>query len=379
MGRVALITGGNGITGSAILEHLVLNTTAEQWNRIIVTSRSPFKIRVRDDRVIFVALDFLEDPKTLSTKMSEICADVTHAYFSSYIHRHDFAELNQANSALFENFLAALQAVAPKLENCTLQTGGKYYNLHLEAVPSPAREEEPRRTASIDNFYFSQEDSLVAAQKGQRWTWNVIRPGAIIGHTPKPNGMNSAMTYALYFMVCRELGTEARMPTNQVYWAGYDDVSDSRLVADLSLFVSTNPRCCNEAFNVTNGDYFTWKYMWPRLASYFGASSSSEQVFQKPIPKLGERQLEFSLADWAKDKREVWHRICDRAGAPAAKATWDAGTWAYKDWVFERTWSATMSINKARKFGWTGHIDCYRSLTDAFRKFEQMGQIPVVE
>jgi len=165
------------------------------------------------------------------------------------------------------------------------------------------------------------------------------------------------------------------MPTNQIYWAGYDDVSDSRLIANLSVYASTHQNCANEAFNVTNGDYFTWKYMWPRLAQYFGAQSTSDQVF-KPLPKVGEPQLDLSLVEWAKDKRKVWDRICDKAGVSAAKATWDAGTWAYQDWVFRRTWSATLSINKARQYGWTGHLDSYTSFVDAFNMFEKTNQIP---
>lgn len=154
MGKVAFITGANGITGSAILEYLVQTTTAEQWSKIVTTSRSPFQTTINDLRVDFIALDFSQKPEILVEKMSGICKDVTHAYFSSYVHKDNFAELNTANRALFENFLTALVDVAPELENCTLQTGGKHYNVHLGPVPSPAREEEPRRTASIDNFYF---------------------------------------------------------------------------------------------------------------------------------------------------------------------------------------------------------------------------------
>jgi nucleoside-diphosphate-sugar epimerase len=376
MGKAALVTGGNGITGGAILEYLAKNTTAEQWSKIIVTSRSPFKTTVQDPRITFIALDFSESPDVLAKKMQSECAQVTHTYFSSYVHKDDFAELNVANRALFENFLRALLKVAPLLENCTLQTGGKHYNVHLGPVNSPAREEDERRTASIDNFYFPQEDFMTAMQKGQKWTWNVIRPEAIIGWTSKPNGMNSAMTFALYFIICKELGTEAPMPTNQPYWEGYDDVSYASLIADLTIFVSTHPRCGNEAFNVANGDYFTWRYMWPRLAAYFGASASSDQKFTKARPSEGQVQLDTSFSEWAKDKREVWDKICDKAGLPAAKATFDSGTWGFQDWVFQRTWCATLSINKARRYGWTGHIDSYQAFVDTFQKFKDLGQIP---
>jgi nucleoside-diphosphate-sugar epimerase len=376
MGKVAFITGANGITGSAILEYLIQTTNSEQWSKIIITSRSPFKSTISDPRVEFIALDFSQKPEILAEKMCWVCKEVTHAYFASYVHVDDFAELNTANRSLFENFLNALLEVSPDLENCTLQTGGKYYNLHLYPVPTPAREEEPRREASIDNFYFPQEDFLIAKQKGERWSWNIIRPEAIIGTTNKPNGMNSALTYALYILVCKELGHEAKMPTNQIYWNGTDNSSYAPLIADLTIFVSTNPKCANEAFNIVNGDHFCWRYMWPRVAAYFGARASSEQNFEKPFPTPGVPQLELSFAEWAKDKRPVWDRICDKAGVPQAKSTWDAGTWAYQDWVFQRTWSATLSINKARKFGWTGHMDSYEAFVKTFEKMKALKQIP---
>jgi nucleoside-diphosphate-sugar epimerase len=376
MAKVAFITGANGITGSAILEYLVQHTTASEWSQIILTSRSPLKMIVTDPRVQFIALDFSKTSEKLVEAMRETCAPVTHAYFSSYVHMDDFAELNIANKALFENFLTALLEVAPNLQNCTLQTGGKHYNLHLHPVPSPAREEEPRRGDPNDNFYFPQEDFLMEKQRGASWTWNVIMPEAIIGWTPKPNGMNQALTIALYFLICKELGTEAKMPTNELYWKGTDDCSDSRLIADLTVFVSTNPKCANQAFNLVNGDFYTWRYMWPRLAEWFGASASSDQTFDRRDLTEGERHLDLSLAEWAQDKRPVWDRLCEKAGVPQAKATFAFGTWAFQDWVFQRTWSATLSINKARKYGWTGHIDSFESFTDAFRKFRELEQIP---
>ncbi|KAL2204761.1 hypothetical protein CC79DRAFT_1386556 [Sarocladium strictum] len=377
--KVALITGGNGITGTALIEHLSTKTTKQEWSGIIATSLSPLKTTVKDDRLSFVSLDFTQSPDILAPKMKDSCAKVTHAYFSSYVHEDDFQKLNIANQKLFENFLDALLAVAPNLEACVLQTGGKYYNVHLHPVPSPAREIDPRTGDLAANFYYHQEDCLARKQEGQKWTWNVIRPEAIIGHTIKPNGMNEALTLALYFMVCKEQGTEARMPTNQIYFEGYDDVSDARLIADISIWASTHSHTANEAFNVANGDCISWKHLWPRLAAYFGAKASSDQVFDLPRPEYGATQLDQSFGEWAKDKEEVWCKICDANGSPEAKSTWGAGTWLFQDWVFGRGWNATLSINKAREFGWTGHIDSYKSFTDAFDMFITLGQIPDVK
>lgn len=196
----------------------------------------------------FIALDYTQDVRTLIEEQKDICKNVTHAYFCSYVHKDDFAELNAANAAIFENFLHSLEQVAPKLENVTLQTGGKYYQVHLMPVPSPAREDQPRIHGPIDNFYFPQEDKLANVQKGKKWSWNVIRPEAIVGATSKPNGMNEALTIAIYLLTCRELGTLAPMPTNQRYWEGTDDVSDAGLIADLTIFASTSKHCANQAF-----------------------------------------------------------------------------------------------------------------------------------
>lgn len=107
-------------------------------------------------------------------------------------HKDDFAELQAANKALFENFLLALQAVAgdKNLQSVTLQTGGKYYMVHASPASTPCREDDPRRATPGENFYYPQEDFLAAQQVGKRWSWNVIRPTGIIGCTGKFRSTN---------------------------------------------------------------------------------------------------------------------------------------------------------------------------------------------
>lgn len=191
----------------------------------------------------------------------------------------------------------------------------------------PQVEEQARSDFDADNFYYPQEDYLKEQQKGQNWTWNVIRPEGITGFTPRPSGMNWALAFAVYFLICKELGIEAKAPTNQIYWNTADDASDARQIGALSVWASTTPRCANQAFNSTNGDYFVWRYMWPRLAGWFGAEARSDQTFEKGVPKEGEVQQEMSLAEWTKDKKPVWERLCDKAGVPEAKPTFDSVSW----------------------------------------------------
>lgn len=116
--------------------------------------------------------------------------------------------------------------------------------------------------------------------------------------------------------------------------------------------------------------------MWPRLAAYFGVQATSNQVFTKPYPKEGDVQIENSFLDWSHGKQEAWDSLCERSNLPEAKSTWAFGTWAFQDWVFQRSWSATLSISKARKFGWTGYKDSYESFIETFETFKRHGMIP---
>jgi len=65
--KVAFVAGCNGITGNAIVEHLI-RQPKEQWSHIVVTSRSSLKNYWQDPRVEFVAIDFLEPVETIIAK-----------------------------------------------------------------------------------------------------------------------------------------------------------------------------------------------------------------------------------------------------------------------------------------------------------------------
>lgn len=94
-------------------------------SKIIITSRKPLKINQIDSRVEFIALDFLNPKEIIVENIKEICKDVTHAFFASYIHDNDFSKLHVKNGPLFRNFLSAVDEACPRLTRVVLQTGGK--------------------------------------------------------------------------------------------------------------------------------------------------------------------------------------------------------------------------------------------------------------
>jgi hypothetical protein len=81
--------------------------------------------------VTFVAADFLNPVETLTKQLGTLCKDVTHAFFTSYVHTADFKHLRDANVPLFKNFLDTLDSISPNLERVVLQTGGKVNSLDL--------------------------------------------------------------------------------------------------------------------------------------------------------------------------------------------------------------------------------------------------------
>ncbi|UPL01960.1 hypothetical protein LCI18_012894, partial [Fusarium solani-melongenae] len=273
--RVALITGGNGITGNALVEHLIRQPKSE-WSRIIVTSRSPLKYYWQDPRIDCIIVDFLAPTETIIAQLGPLCQDVTHAFFAAYAHSDDFEKLPALNIPLFETFLTSIEAVAgPSLQRVCLQTGGKHYGAHLGPVPTPFSESHPRKADDPHNFYYAQEDILFAHQakavsENRPWYYNIVRPNAIIGFAPGFNGMSEAITLAIYFIVCHETREAPKFPGNQFYYNCPADCSSADGVADLSVWATTQEHTKNEAFNHSNGDVYVWKYLFPRLGAYFG-------------------------------------------------------------------------------------------------------------
>ncbi|KAL4761199.1 SDR family oxidoreductase [Aspergillus foveolatus] len=377
--KVAIVTGVNGISGNAIVEHLI-RTPKTEWSKIIITSRRPLKNYWQDPRVEFIALDFLEPVETIISKMTPYCSDVTHAYFTSYVHTDDFAKLKEFNVPLSENFLTAIDQVARNtLQRVCLQTGGKHYGVHLGPVKQPCSEEHPRYDDKGENFYYSQEDFLFAMQKNRNWTYNIIRPNAIIGFTPGNNGMSEALTLALYFLICRETGEFPRFPGNQYFYNCVDDNSYAPSLAEMSVWATTNPEAANEAFNHANGDTFVWRYFFPRIGAYFGLEVPETTVFTTAATLCGpgtSRENQFKMSDWAADKRPVWESICAKYGGSPEAFDW--GTWAFFDWGIGKAWPTLSSISKARRFGWNRYDDTFESWVETFRAFENAGVLPRV-
>jgi hypothetical protein len=59
--------------------------------------------------------------------------------------------------------------------------------------------------------------------------------------------------------------------------------------------------------------------------------------------------------DASSDKKEIWERLCEKAGEPEMKDTFDIGTWPMQNWPFRRLWSAVRKCEQEEglRLDWT--------------------------
>jgi nucleoside-diphosphate-sugar epimerase len=82
--------------------------------------------------------------------------------------------------------------------------------------------------------------------------------------------MNMGQTLAVYAALCRESVETFIFPGSHEQWNALTDVTDARILAHQLLWAATTPAAHEQAYNISNGDLFRWRWLWPQIAAYFG-------------------------------------------------------------------------------------------------------------
>lgn len=351
----ALVVGASGITGGHTARELIRGG----W-QVYGLSRSAADM---GDGVIPVAANLL-DATSVEVALETIAP--THVFFTTWTRRATEAENIAANSAMVRHVLDAL---APKrsIRHVDLVTGLKHYLGPFDAYVSsglkpetPLREEQPR--LDLPNFYYAQEDAVFAAAARDGFTWTIQRPHTVIGKAVG-NAMNMGTTLAVYASICMETGRPFRWPGSRAQWEGLSDVTDARVLAKHLVWATGSIAAQNEAFNVVNGDYFRWSWLWPRLAAWFGVEWAG---FDGEI-----HPLEAELADGA----EIWERIATRHKLKEARFDRLASPW-HTDLDLSRPLEVMTDMSKSRRAGFTVFQTTELSFTDLFAQLRSDGLIP---
>ena len=161
--------------------------------------------------------------------------------------------------------------------------------------PIPARERFPRD--QHENFYWLQEDYIRDKSAAEGWAFSIWRPQLIVG----PNHgvvMNLPPIIGAFAAICREEGRPFGFPGGASWvW----ECVDTRLVADALAWGATSPNAVGETFNLTNGEVFEWRTLWPSFAETFGARG------RRPTSRCRSPTLLPAKAD-------LWDRIVAKHG-----------------------------------------------------------------
>ena len=336
--KVVLVAGVHGVSGRYAAEHWTAVPDAEVYGLSRRSAAVPRGVQP-------LMVDLL-DPSDVQSKLARIPA-ATHIVFGAYIEKRTAAERSVVNVAMLRNLIDALESGSSSLEHVTFYQGGKAYGADLGPFKTPAREDDPRLMPP--NFYYDQEDFLRQRQKGKQWHWTALRPEAICGFGIG-NPMNLAMVIAVYAVISKELGLPLRFPGPEAAYRALYQVTSADILAAATIWAGTQPAAREEIFNITNGDYFRWQYMWPSIAKMFNMEVAD------PVP--------ISLTEYMQDKAEIWDKIVQQHKLQTIPYE-QLVSWAFGDFIFHSGFDNISSTIKARR---AGFHDCIDS-EEMFRRF----------
>lgn len=168
---------------------------------------------------------------------------------------------------LLGNFLEALHQSGLRTKRLMLQTGAKHYGFYLGPVAVPAFESDPRVTQ--DNiFYYAQEDAVARYCQLTGCQWNVARPSWIVGAV-HDSQLNHLLGVGIYAAVQAHLGQALRFPGDYYAWDREQVQSTGTLNAHFEEWLVLSQHTANEAFNIHDGQSFSWGRLWPLLARWY--------------------------------------------------------------------------------------------------------------
>jgi nucleoside-diphosphate-sugar epimerase len=333
-----LVAGASGVVGEAALRHF---SSLDEWTAIGLARRPP-------EGFDCVAVD-LADADSCRALVS--LGGVSHVVYAALYEKPGLvpgwyeADQMERNLVMLRNLFESLPL--DDLEHVTLLQGTKAYGAHVGAVVQPGRERQPRHDHA--SFYWLQEDWLRSLQSGASWALTIMRPQVVFGEAMGSN-MNAVPALGVYAAMCRLDGRPLDLPGPGAF---VTEAVDADLLARAFAWAATAAAARNETFNVTNGDVFTMRGVWPALADAFGMEPGDV------VP--------VSLAEAMPAREGDWSALCERFALEAPR-TFDRFVgqgFVYADVFLGASGGATLvSTIKLRQAGFGDCVDT----EDMFRR-----------
>src|SRR6187200_1678982 len=290
--KKVVVAGATGLVGSAALRHF---GAAGGCEVVALSRREPRQLH----GARHVAVD-LSDPAQCRHAAAQL-RGATHLVYAALYEAPSLVDgwrdpgQIRTNDAMLRNLMAVLEPEAPTLRHVALLQGTKAYGVHVRPLTVPAREGRSEMYEQ-PNFYWAQENFLRELQQGKAWHWSILRPVLIVGEA-MGGAMDLIPPLGVYAAMLREQGRDLDYPGGAPRVGQAVDVD---LLARAIAWSGESNAARNEAFNVTNGDVFSWENVWPAVADALGM-------------KLG-RAVPLSLARESRNWSEPWDELRRKHG-----------------------------------------------------------------
>jgi nucleoside-diphosphate-sugar epimerase len=256
--KKVVVAGATGLVGNAALRHFGSSGGCEV---IALSRRKPRDLH----GARYVAID-LTDAAQCARSAPQL-QGATHLVYAALYEAPNLVEgwrdesQIRTNDLMLRNLMAVLEPAAPSLQHVALLQGTKAYGVHVRPLTVPAREGRSEMYEQ-PNFYWAQENFLRELRRGKAWHWSILRPVLIVGETIG-GAMDLIPPLGVYAAILREEGRPLDYPGGA---ARVSQAVDVDLLARAIAWAGEADAARNEAFNVTNGDVFTWENVWPAIA-----------------------------------------------------------------------------------------------------------------
>jgi nucleoside-diphosphate-sugar epimerase len=358
--NTVLVAGASGLVGFAAAKHFA---SLPDWKVIAVSRRKPDGL----DGVDFVSVDLTD--RARCAEVFGAMGAVSHVVYAALFEKpgliKGWRERDQmeTNLTMLANFFEPLRAAASGLRHVTLLQGTKAYGAHVAAIAIPAKERQARH--QHENFYWLQEDYLRERQRGQAWSWTILRPQVIFGESLGSH-MNVLPAIGVYAALLKEAGKPLSFPGGPPW---VREAVDADLLARACAWAATSPACANEIFNINNGDVFEWRQVWPAIAETLGMEVGPDAP--------------LCLDEAMPAREKEWGAIVDRyqLRSPRSFASFVGQGFVYADSQFayhaKKTPPTTLvSTIKARQAGFHDCMDTEDMFRKWFRRFRELRWLP---
>jgi nucleoside-diphosphate-sugar epimerase len=286
-----LVTGASGLLGVAAIEKFL----SAGWDVVGVSRR---KSALPSDRGFhFLSVDLRD--KEAARAAFEPLTDITHIAYTALHEKPELVagwsskEQIETNNAMLHNVVEPIVRAASNFQHISILQGTKIYGVHLHPIPIPARERDARK--DHENFFFDQEAYVREMGAKHGFNYTALRPQLVTGATP--GALNVVPAIGVYAAIRRDKGEPFGFPGGPSFvW----EAADADLVADVIVWAAQSPKAANEAFNITNGDVFEWRNVWPAIAEALGVETGPD--------------MPTSVAAYLKKNADVWERIVAKHG-----------------------------------------------------------------